>query len=185
MATGFLLRAALAGSALLLMAGCSSDGGLSTGSLLSGNSETAAKAPPDNNTPAGRALHVGTVAARAARCGYNFDPAALRANYLATEATQGLAVADLAKVEKIYDTGYRGILSASAKEPDYCNSKRTAVIKTALNKALAGDYTPPPPVVRKDDGGVFGGLFDQDVVADKGPSFGTEDWWDAQRDKGL
>lgn len=186
MATGSFLRAALLSSVAVLAAGCSSGGGLSTGSLFGTKAEASATAAalPDNNTPAGRALHVGTVAARATKCGYNFDPAALRANYLASEAAAGTAVADLAKLEKIYDTGYRGVISAAASDPEYCNAARTQSIKPALNKLLAGDYSPPAPVVQADSG-FMGGFFDQDVAADKGPSFGSDDWWDKQRDKGL
>jgi hypothetical protein len=186
MATGSFLRAALLSSFAVLAAGCSSGGGLSTGSLFGGNAEAKATATalPDNNTPAGRALHVGTVAARATKCGYNFDAGALRANYLASEAAAGTAVVDLAKLEKIYDTGYRGVISAAASDPGYCNAARTESIKPALNKLLAGDYSPPAPVAEA-DGGLFGGFFDQDVVADKGTPFGSEGWWDKQRDKGL
>ncbi|MBU1211502.1 MAG: hypothetical protein KJ587_09545 [Alphaproteobacteria bacterium] len=156
---------------------------MTTGSLFGGSSQTAAPvAPVDNNTPTGRALHVGTVAARASKCGYNFDAAGLKSNYLAAEAASGLAVGDLTRVEQIYDTGYRGVMTAAASEPDYCNSKRTAAIKTDLTKVLSADFSPPPAPKVAGDGGVFGGLFDQDVVADKGPQFGTGDWWDSQRD---
>lgn len=175
-------RTTLIASAALLMAGCSSGQGITTGSLFGGSSDsTAAAAPPDNNTPTGRALHVGRVSARAVKCGYNFDAAALKSNYLAAEASNGLAIGDLTKVEQIYDTGYRGVMSAAASEPDYCNSKRTAVIKNQLNDVLAANYAPPQAKVVADTG-VFGGLFDQDVVQEKGPSFGSSDWWDAQRD---
>lgn len=176
-------RAALIASTALLAAGCSSGSGLTTGSLFGGSSQAAAPvAAPDNNTPTGRALHVGTVSARASKCGYNFDAAALKSNYLAAEAASGLAVADLTRVEQIYDTGYRGVMNAAAGEPDYCSSKRTAGIKSALTKVLAADYSPPPAPKSEAGGGLFGNLFDQDVVADKGPQFGTGDWWDSQRD---
>ena len=176
-------RAAFIAATTLLAAGCSSGPGITTGSLFGGSSQAAAPvAAPDNNTPTGRALHVGTVAARASKCGYNFDAAALKSNYLAAEAAGGLAVADLTKVEQIYDTGYRGVMSAAASEPDYCNGKRTAAIKTDLTKVLAADFSPPPAPKAGSDGGMFGNLFDQDVVEDKGPQFGTGDWWDSQRD---
>lgn len=176
---GCLLRAVCLGAAALLMAGCSSGAGLTTGSLFGSEPEKVAL-PTDNNTPTGRALHVGRVAARATKCGYNFDAAALRTNYLAAEAASGMAIADLAKIETIYDTGYRGVMSAAASEPDYCNSTRTTVIKTELNKVLAADFSPPPRVVQAESG-ILGGLFDQDVVGDRGPSFGSDDWWENQR----
>ncbi len=175
-------RTTLIALASLLAAGCSSGPGITTGSLIGGSDQaTPAAAPLDNNTPTGRALHVGRVSARAMKCGYNFDAAALKSNYIAAEASGGLAVGDLTKIERIYDTGYRGVTSAAASEPDYCNSKRTAVIKTQLTNVLAANYSPPAQKVVASTG-MFGGLFDQDVVADKGPSFGSSDWWDAQRE---
>ncbi len=179
MALGSFLRFVLIGVVAASAAGCSSDGGLSTGTLIGGNSANPAKALPNNNTPTGRALHVGSVSGRATKCGFNFNAAALRTNYLSAEASGGTAVADLGKIEKIYDSGYRGVLAAAARDPNYCNSKRTYVIKTALNKTLAGDYSPPPAKVEKEVG-VFGGFFDQDVV-EKGPGFGSDDWWEAQK----
>lgn len=183
MTFGFFSRCAVVASAALLAAGCSSGSGLTTGSLFGGSSQSAAAAAPvDNNTPTGRALHVGTVSARAVKCGYNFDATAVKTNYMASEAASGLAIGDLTKVEQIYDTGYRGVMSAAASDPNYCNKSRTASIKGDLTKILAADYSPPPPPKVADDGGVFGGLFDQDVVENKGPQFGSGDWWDAQRD---
>ena len=182
MALSAILRMALIGMVAASAAGCSSDGGLSTGTLIGGNSASAAKAPPSNNTATGRALHVGTVSARATKCGFNFDAATLRTNYLAAEAASGIPVTDLGNVERVYDTGYRGVMAGAAKDPNYCNSKRTTVIKTALNKALAGDYSPPVVEVAKDTGGGFGGFFDQDVV-EKGPAFGSEEFWDKQREE--
>lgn len=178
MALGSLLRLTLIGGLAFSAAGCASDGGLSTGALIGGGSNNTAKALPNNNTPTGRALHVGSVSGRATKCGFNFDAAALRANYIAAEASGGTAVADLAKIERIYDSGYRGVLAAAAREPDYCNSKRTYVIKTSLNKALAGDYS-PPPLKTQQDAGLFGGFFDQDVV-EKGPGHGSDSWWEKQ-----
>jgi len=177
-----IIRRTLIVTAALAAAGCSSGAGLTTGSVFGGSGQSAsAAAPPDNNTPTGRALHVGRVSARAVKCGYNFDSAGLKSNYMAAEASSGVAIGDLTKIERIYDTGYRGVMSAAAGETDYCNAKRTVVIKTQLNNVLAANYSPPQQKVVADTG-VFGGLFDQDVVADKGPSFGSSDWWDAQRE---
>lgn len=178
-----LFQIALIGSVCLLIAGCSSGNGLTTGSLFGGGESKAAQAPlKDNNTPTGRALHVGRVSARAVKCGYNFDATALRSNYLAAEASGGLPIADLSGVERVYDSGHRGTLAALTKDEGYCTAKRTAVIKTALNKVLAGDYSPPPPQ-RQVETGILGGIFDQDVEKQTGPGFGTGDWWDAQREQ--
>ncbi len=169
-----------AGLLAAALAGCSGGTELTTGSLF-GAEPAKAKAPTDNNTPTGRALHVGRVAARATKCGYNFDASALRTNYLAAEAAGGLPVADLQKVETIYDVGYRGVMNASATEPDYCNSRRTEIIKSDLTKVLAADYS-PPPIKKQQETGVLGGLFDADVVEDSGPKFGSDDWWTKQHE---
>lgn len=168
----------IAATVIALCVAACSGGGLTTGALLGG--EEKPKALPDNNTPAGRALHVGSVAARATMCGYNFDAAKLRAEYLAAEAALGLPIADLQKVENIYDTGFRGVSATAAKESNYCNEKRTQGIKDSLTKVLAADYA-PPKIEQQKDAGLFG-MFEGDVVAEKGPQFGTGDWWDAQRE---
>lgn len=162
------------------LTGCSGGPGLTTGSLFAAE-PAKAKAHDDNNTPTGRALHVGRVAARATKCGYNFDAAALRTNYLAAEAATGLAVSDLQKVQTIYDTGYRAVMNVTAAEPEYCSRGRTETIKAQLTKVLAADYS-PPPIKKETDTGVLGGFFDQDVVGESGPQFGTDDWWQKQQE---
>jgi len=173
----------------VVLGGCSLGDSLTTGSILgSGNTAkpanatgAAAPAPPSNNTPTNRALGVGTVAARAVRCGYNFDAAALKSNYLASEAALGTPVADLAKLERIYDVGFNGVNKAVRDAQTYCTPAKTAAIKKDLNRHLAGDFVPPPPKVAKvDDEGIFGDLWGGQT-AEKGPRFGTDDWWDKQR----
>ena len=70
---------------VLLLAACSSSGsGLTTGSLLPG---TKAKQAADPATE--RAMQVAATAARAAKCGYNFDPIRLKTSYLAYEFDAG------------------------------------------------------------------------------------------------
>ena len=130
------LGASLVGlAAMLALAGCSSAGsGLTTGSLLPG----AAK-PADPVSE--RALQVGATSARAAKCGYNFDPQKLRATYIAYEA--GQPGADPAKVEKIFDTARASVASKIADPADYCNDEQTAKIKGDLTRHLAGDFSPP------------------------------------------
>ena len=108
----------------------------------------------------------------------------LKQQFLAAEATQGTAVADMAKVEKIYDVSFNGISRGIAAKEDYCSKAKTTEIKADLTRHLAGDYTPraPKQVAAKDDGGFFGGFFDNEEV-EKGPKMGTEEWWEQQRNK--
>lgn len=178
------LRLALSSILVLGLAACSSGGGVTTGALLGGDEQkSATAAAPVANDPAGRALQVGSLSARAGRCGYNFDAAALKSNYLAYEAAQGAQVADLGRLEMVYDTGFNGVTKAAAADPNYCNSNRTATIKGDLTRHLAGDYSAPAQKVAKvEEQGFLGGFFDSDSV-ESGSSFGSDDWWASQADK--
>jgi hypothetical protein len=151
------------------LAGCSGGSGLSTGSLfgsgtssittgsLFGSSAKPAATAPVND-PAMRAFQVGTVSARAVKCGFNFDPAKLKTDYLAYERTMGSTADDLAKLEKVYDASFNGIAKAVSGESDYCTPEKTKTIKADLARHLAGDYTPSPmPKAAPEDGGLLSG----------------------------
>ena len=122
------------------LAACSGGGGLSTASILGGGSgaEAAAAAPAPPSDPMSRALNVGMVSARAAKCGYNFDPAKLKANYFASEAALGTSPQDMAKVEQIYNVAHNGVAKAAATEPNYCSEQKTKQIKEDLTKLSGG-----------------------------------------------
>lgn len=159
-----------------LAAGCSGGSGLTTGSLgslLGGGEkkpETAAPAAPVvNNTPTTRAFQVAGTAARAVKCGYNFDPARLKSSFLAAEAQTGTPVDELGKVERVYNVAFNGVAKAIAPNGDYCSPQKTTEIKTALSRHLAGDYTPSPPKpAEPEEGGLFS--FGTDTSGgDKGP----------------
>lgn len=136
----------------LLLAGCGSSAlSLPKFSMFGGSSETpastgsvAAPAPPPPATPEQRAAQVGAVSARAVKCGYNFDPSRLRANYMAAEAQFGTPVDQLGKVEKAYDTINGKVAAEVAKDGGYCTEARTRDIKADLTRHLAGDFSPPP-----------------------------------------
>jgi hypothetical protein len=149
---GHAMKAASSMLALvvLMLAGCSAGSGLTTGSLLG---EDKPKGPV-NDAPA-RAFQVGTVSARAVKCGFNFDPAKLKINYLAYERQQPVTT-DMAKIERMYDVSFNAVAKAVASQDEYCSDAKTRVIKADLSRHLAGDYTPsaPPP---QDDGGLFSG----------------------------
>lgn len=140
----------LSGLAALALAGCSNGPSplpsLTTGSLFGGSS--AAKAAPAGpvppaNTPLNRAFRVGTVSARAVKCGFNFDPARVKSSWLASESQIGTGVDDMAKIEKVYAISYNGVMKAAAsKGEQYCVGDKTKEIKADLAMLLAGDYTP-------------------------------------------
>lgn len=139
----------------LTLGACSGATELTTGSLFGSGAKPAAPAGPVNDPPM-RAFEVGTVSARAIKCGFNFDPAKLKTNYLAYERTLS-STADLANIEKIYDTSFNGVAKAVEGENDYCTTEKTKTIKAALARHLAGDYTPSPQQKKPEEEGLFSG----------------------------
>jgi len=142
----------------LALAGCSGASGLTTGSLFgSGESAKPAAAAGPVNDPTSRAFQVGTVSARAIKCGYNFDPAKLKTNYLTYERTMAGPTADMANIERTYDVSFNAVAKAVASEAEYCSAEKTKTIKKDLSRHLAGDYTPSPPPPKQEEEGLFSG----------------------------
>jgi hypothetical protein len=155
MKTNALVATALA----LTLAACSSLPGLSTASITGNDSQTAAKPPVPQGPalitdPQRRAIKVAEVSARAEKCGYNFDPARLRTNYLASEAQQGLDPAMMTKVTSTYDLARQTTWREIAADEDYCTNSRTANIKTSLSKFLSNDFVIAEDKTKSD--GLFG-----------------------------
>jgi hypothetical protein len=169
---GLVMKAAGIWLALIAAAltGCSSAPSLpslTTGSILGGPAKPAAPDPGSVNDPTNRAFQVGTVSAKAIKCGFNFDPAKLKNNYLTYERTLSPG-ADVAKIEKVYDISFNGIAKAVAGEADYCSEEKTKAIKADLGRHLAGDYTPAiGPKTPQDDGSLFGNVFAGDAGGGK------------------
>jgi hypothetical protein len=155
---------------LPLVAGCSGMPALSTGSIF-GSSKPDVQVTPatTNGDPTSRAFQVGTVAARAKKCGYNFDTDKLKASFLASEMGNGAVDADVTRMTQIYDVAYNGVTKAIAADPQYCTEQKTASIKTDLSRHLAGDFT--PSVVKKapTDEGLFSGWGSDSDGKDNGP----------------
>jgi hypothetical protein len=135
----------------LVLAGCSGSSGLTTASLLGDDKPKG----PVNDAPA-RAFQVGTVSARAVKCGFNFDPAKLKLNYLAYERQQPTTT-DIAKIERMYDVSFNAVAKAVASQGEYCSDAKTKVIKADLGRHLAGDFTPSAAPPQQDDGSLFSG----------------------------
>jgi hypothetical protein len=128
-------------AAAALHAGCSGAGG-----LLTGKATAAADAPGKlgNDDPMARPIAVAWTSARAARCGFYFDPAKLKASYLAYEAKQS-GPDQLAKAEKSYDTTFKTIRDRVSRDPEYCTNSKSREIKADLTRHLAGDFAPKLP----------------------------------------
>ena len=158
----------------LVLAGCSNAPlpSLTTGSLFGSKPDAQAAAaapaaPVIRNDPMMRTLQVSRTAAKAQRCGFNFDAAKLKGGLMASEGTVGgVDVAELAKLDKVYNGSFNGTMKAASADEGYCTQARTMHIKTELARHLAGDYVPGAAFKdpnAEDDGGLFsgsGGLFD-------------------------
>ena len=156
---------ALVAVSLTGCSGSSSLPSLTTGSILGGPEKFAAAADPASiNDPTNRAFQVGTVSAKAIKCGFNFDPAKLKTNYLAYERTLAPGV-DMAKIEKVYDVSFNAVAKVVAPDTDYCSLEKTKAIKADLGRHLAGDYSPTikPKVASQDSDGIFGSVFSGDT----------------------
>jgi len=139
--SGLSSRVALTVVALAL--GACSGNPLTTGTLFGDNKEKAAAGVPPPETMTDRVVHVGTTAARAQRCGYVFDPIALRQSYLAFESQQNASPDVLSKAEQSYDYTYASVTKNIAGNADYCSDGQTATIKRDLTNVLAGDFSSP------------------------------------------
>lgn len=172
------------------LAGCSSgSSGVSTASILGGAPQPpaagqadASAVPVPSSTPTDRAFVVGSVSARAAKCGYNFDAARLKDSYLANEMSRGTPSDQLAQVDKAYAIAYNGVTKAASEDPTYCSDRKTQTIKADLNRLLAGDFEPRKVVAQKQEGGFFEDFF-SGSGQDSGPKWGSGDWWEKQADK--
>lgn len=128
-------------AASLVCAGCSADSSsLITGSLF-GSKEASAVAAGPTETPSMRAAQVSAVSARAAKCGYNFDPTRLKSNFLAAESAKGASVQDMAKIEKEFDTIRAKVADTITADADFCSDQRTRTIKADLTRHMAGDFS--------------------------------------------
>lgn len=135
----YRLAGALAVAAVL--AGCGSSA-LNPAALLPSSTGSVTPPPPKVATATDRTVYVAATAARAHKCGYNFDAVRLKANFLAAEAGRGTPADEQAKLDQAYDIVNRKTL-ASIGGADYCTNKSTETIKRDLTKVLAGQFDPP------------------------------------------
>jgi hypothetical protein len=185
-----LLAAAIPALALAsaLLGGCNSGdkaAGISTASLLDGKSgagsgETPSLSNIKPDDPKAKAVQVAWTAARAQKCGYNFDAAKLKASYLASEARAGVAQPQIAEFDKTYDTTFATVSTNIKADDTYCNERKTASIKSELQRHLAGNYTPNLPQEKKV---ASGGLFDSLMTDAQPEKFDSKTFWSDQMAK--
>src|SRR5438093_991203 len=116
------LAAALLLGTTALHAGC----GSSANSLTTGSNALPADAPGalSNADPMARPVAVAWTSARAKRCGFYFDPAKLKINYLSYERTQGASNEQLANIEKSYDTAFKTTSDRISGDAGYCSDRK-------------------------------------------------------------
>ena len=137
--------AAFAIAAALLAGPLSSCG--TVGSLTSKDPEQEARNIASDD-PLARPTQVAWTSARASYCGFVFDPARLRANYMASEMQAGNTPEQMEKIERAYDYTLQSVTATIKDDLRYCSTERTAAIRVDLNRYLAGDYTPSARLAR-------------------------------------
>jgi hypothetical protein len=137
--------AALAIAAALLAGLLSSCG--TVGSLTKKDAEQEARNIASND-PMARPTQVAWTSARASHCGFIFDPARLKANYLAAEMQAGNPPEQMEKIERAYDYTLQSVTDIIKDDLRYCSPERTAAIRVDLNRYLGGDYTPSARLAR-------------------------------------
>ena len=164
-----LIALFLLGASTLALAACGDSAkSLLTGSIMTGKKTKASAPSPAKSDPLARPVQVGWVSARASRCGFYFDPAKLKQQYLAAEAATGMPLDQLRRLELTYDYSLKSTAIKIAKVEDYCTERRAKLIRKDLQRHLAGDYTPrTAPKKNKDDGGLLSLLDVEDSVPEK------------------
>jgi hypothetical protein len=107
-----------------------------------GASDDVAAAKLKAEDPLARPIQVAWTSARASYCAFIFDPAKLRSDYLATEASLGKSPAELQKIQQAYDYTLKSVADSIKDDPNYCTKARVDAVRSALNRYLAGDYSP-------------------------------------------
>jgi hypothetical protein len=163
----------------VMLSGCGSNGasGVSTASILDGKAgatTTGEIAGVKADDPTAKSVQVAWTAARAQKCGFNFDAAKLKANYLGTEARGGAQPAQLTAFEKTYDTTFANVSTNIKADDAYCSERKTAAIKADLQRHLAGNYEPNLPQEKKVASGGFFDMLKSDSVPE---AYDPKNFW--------
>ena len=119
------------------------------GKMFGGEKKSAAQveaeawAPTKPQTPDTRAIQVAWTAMKAQKCGFNFNAAALRTAFLASEARTTSDPTTLGKAQKVYDYTAKNISGRIGPIENYCTAGRTRRIKADLKRHLSGDFSAP------------------------------------------
>src|SRR4029077_9048792 len=123
----------------LLLLGCGTVGRVTGNEGVATDTQARYVRPED---PLSRPIQTAWTSARAKYCGFMFDPARLKADYLADEQRRGADQYALARLSKTYDQTFESVTATIVADPNYCNNERLAAIRVDLRRYLSGDYEP-------------------------------------------
>lgn len=90
--------------------------------------------------PLSRPVQVAWTSARASRCGFIFQPAQLRANYLNQMQRLGTPASEMKRITEAYDYTYDSVTQTVEGQSGYCTKSKTDAIRKDLNQYLAGNF---------------------------------------------
>ena len=134
--------AALGAAAALLLAALSACGTIDRVRNKDGATTEMEARSVKPEDPLARPIQVGWTSARASHCGFVFNPAQLRSDFMASELQAGATPEQMQKIERAYDYTRESVATSIKDDLGYCNKERTAAIRRDLNRYLAGDYAP-------------------------------------------
>lgn len=121
-----------------------------------------------------RPVQVAWTAARAEKCGFNFNAAKLKADYMAFEQRSGADAGRMGQIDKTYDMTVAKIKGTIGAADTYCTDKTSGLIKADLQRHLSGNYEPNFPEDKKvAEGNFFSKTSDQT----KHESFNQDTFW--------
>lgn len=139
----FVAGLAAAAATLLLLSACGTVSSLGGGGDSDGASTGLASFTRSSGDALDRPTRVAWTSARASRCGFVFDPARLRASYLAYEQSYGHSPKQMRKIQEAYDYALESVATTANKDPNYCTRQRVDETRADLNRYLAGDFRAP------------------------------------------
>lgn len=181
-----ILAPVLAGVAALGLVACgnasNTKSGLSTASILG---EAPAGASGDRpgitrDDPMAQPVQVAWTSARAQKCGFNFDPMKLKANYMAAEQRAGADANRIGQIDKTYDMTVTKIKATIPAAETYCTDKQAQLIKADLTRHLAGDFSASFPEDKKVAEGNF---FSKATDQTQHDRFSRDSFWRDYEDK--
>jgi hypothetical protein len=137
----------LAVASVALLPGCSTVERLGGTKKEGVRTDSAARyVTPDD--PMARPIQVAWTSARASTCGFMFDPAKLKDDFMRDESRTVTDPYQLQRISQAYDYTLTSVADTIKSDPKYCTRERTDAIRADLRRYLAGDYSPTAKLAR-------------------------------------